>query len=359
MLLIAGDVHPHPGPGPRKHKQTLVGAPLEGRDVLEADVLPVTVAHYERAITHFEHWLRARDVHGVAALLALGLEPLVQITVEYLRTHYSHAQLSAAEVGNLISGLKRLVIIAQSLGAPLPDPSLHFRALWRIHRSWALTVPSEFRQPVDFKLTILIAFWLWTHGHWRAALLVLIGFHGLLRPGELMHVTWGCIMLWDEIEQSRFGDTYGLIRVRQPKTRRMTGHAPVQHVLLEDPGLAALLRWTLDRTPASVRGKPLWSQPQHKFATLFGQACAGLGIQCLGLTPAGLRGGGATDYWIRTRDVPNVRRRGRWTTERTLERYLQEGAALSQRERLEPATRAYLDNLLALAVEFFRQVQLL
>ena len=39
----------------------------------------------------------------------------------------------------------------------------------------------------------------------------------------------------------------------------------------------------------------------------------------------GLRGGGATDPWLQHRDLPLLRRRGRWTSESTFERYIQEG----------------------------------
>jgi hypothetical protein len=173
-----------------------------------------------------------------------------------------------------------------------------------------------------------------------------------------MHVTWSCVRLWDSVEAARFVTTQGLVRIQHPKTRRMQGHARVQHVLLEDPGLAALLHWIIQRIPADSRDRPIWRGAQYTFATFFTRACRGLGLHALALTPAGLRGGGATDYWIRTRDVPGVRRRGRWTVERTLERYLQEGASIGQRDVLDRATRAYLDDLFPVAVEFFVQIQM-
>ena len=44
---------------------------------------------------------------------------------------------------------------------------------------------------------------------------------------------------------------------------------------------------------------------------------------------ARLRGGGACDHYLRLGNVSLLRRRGRWTSDRTLERYLQEGLYLS------------------------------
>ena len=42
----------------------------------------------------------------------------------------------------------------------------------------------------------------------------------------------------------------------------------------------------------------------------------------------GHRGGGATDHWLQNRDLPQLRRTSRWTSERALERYVQEGTFL-------------------------------
>ena len=52
--------------------------------------------------------------------------------------------------------------------------------------------------------------------------------------------------------------------------------------------------------------------------------------------PAGLRGGGATDSSLRTRDVMALRRRGRWTQLETLDRYLQKGVLLMTSRALSP-----------------------
>ena len=49
----------------------------------------------------------------------------------------------------------------------------------------------------------------------------------------------------------------------------------------------------------------------------------GLPARCLHWS--GLRAGGATEFWLRRENLPALRRRGRWSNERTLERYVQEG----------------------------------
>ena len=56
----------------------------------------------------------------------------------------------------------------------------------------------------------------------------------------------------------------------------------------------------------------------------------------LNLTWAGLRAGGATDYWLRTSNLPALRRRLRHRNEQTLERYVQESVFIQCSQRLPP-----------------------
>ena len=217
--------------------------------------------------------------------------------------------------------------------------------------SQVVGIVSAFRVAIDFRFTLAISLRAWRRGHQRLSLLFLVAFHCLLRPGEMVELRWNDLVVWDEIEAARFHDTCGFVRVRKPKTRRMAGHAAVQHVLLEDPGLASFLAWAISTVPVEQRGRRIWSQPQYKMAAIFSECCEALGLAHLHLSPAGLRGGGATDTWVRTRDVPGIRREGRWTSEKTLERYLQEGTALYLRSNLHPDTRALVDREAAVATE--------
>jgi len=358
LLLMAGDVHPHPGPAAYRGGR---GRSRERRaepgDILITDILPVTRDHYERELGKFEEWLRVRDMAGLDALLSQGVAALVAQTVTYLRQMYADHVFSGAQVGLLVSGLKRFINIARALGAPVADPGLAMQPLWRIHRSWLLSIPAEFRAAIDFRFTLAIGLRAWKLGQRSLCLLFLIAFHCLLRPGEMVELRWEDLVLWDEMEAARFQGTYGFVRIRKPKTRRMTGHAPVQHVLVEDAGLAALLRWARGTIPRALLTKKLWSLPQHQMVLVFNRCCTALGIAHLPLVPAGFRGGGATDAWIRTRDVPGIRRRGRWTSERTLERYLQEGTAMHLRDSLHPDTRSTIDREAAVATELFVLVQ--
>ena len=91
-------------------------------------------------------------------------------------------------------------------------------------------------------------------------------------------------------------------------------------------GVANIIRRVLEVVPVPALSQPIWTLPPERHLPLFKQVLKRIGVQSLELTPAGLRGGGATDFWLRTRDVPALRRRGRWSNEKTLECYIQEGA---------------------------------
>ena len=72
----------------------------------------------------------------------LKLASLVGVTVEYQRGALASAALSSGEVGSVISGIRRFLLLARALGAEFDDHVPHLRALWRVHKSWVLTVPS-------------------------------------------------------------------------------------------------------------------------------------------------------------------------------------------------------------------------
>ena len=95
----------------------------------------------------FERWLHVRDVRSLPELLATGLSSLVAVTVEYLRGAIASAALSSGEVGTLILGIRRFLLLAQAMEAEFDDHVPHLRALCRIH-----SPKREFRTPVNFRV---------------------------------------------------------------------------------------------------------------------------------------------------------------------------------------------------------------
>ena len=220
------------------------------------------------------------------------------------------------------------MLLAASLGVELGSIQDVLKPAWRTIRSWKLAMPPEFRAPAPLELVAAIALYAWVHHEFQFVVMCLLQFHCLLRPDEARNIWLSDIIIFLADEAARYSGVYGLVGVRKPKTRRLAAHAPTQHVLIEDKSLADFLGWLLSPIPADLREVLLWNGSPELHAKLWRQALAMLGCQDGPWTPASLRGGGATEHYLRQQNVPALRRRGRWTQEATLERYLQEGILL-------------------------------
>ena len=142
----------------------------------------------------------------------------------------------------LIFGLRRYVLLARSCGADLEDHQGVFRTLWRVHRSWSLAIPAEFRTPVSHEIVPSVAMSASLHNVPELSLLTLFSFHCLLRPAEVRQLRWCDVNIVDGSLSTRHEKVFGIVHIKEPKTRRMAGHAAQQHVLLECPGICQLVR---------------------------------------------------------------------------------------------------------------------
>ena len=68
----------------------------------------------------------------------------------------------------------------------------------------------------------------------------------------------------------------------------------------------------------------------------------------------GLRGGGATDDFLRQGNVERLRRRGRWCNLVTIERYVQEGVYVRSSQTTTPQVEKTLREVSCLARRLFK-----
>ena len=328
FLLMCGDIEPHPGPARRRQPSG------PNFDVLVNDVSQMTASRYDAALKAFESWLALRDSTMEKIMLASGAPGLVGTGIAYLRSVGQDRHLSAYAANTFAAALRRYVLLASSLGFPCVDYRSIMRPMWRVVRSWNLAVPPEFRQPVPGVIALALAAWAWVSGHLRFMVTVLLSHHCLLRPEEAREMLFGDIVLFEEAESEEYNNTLGLVAVTKPKTRRNPAHAARQHVIIEDAALARLLQKLLAPVPAYAMRQKLWHRPARDFLDLWHQGLLAVGAPTANWLPAGLRGGGATENFLRNKDIQALRRRGRWTQMSTLERYLQEGVLLLTKRAL-------------------------
>ena len=180
------------------------------------------------------------------------------------------------------------------------------------------------------------------------ALLIILSFHCLLRPDEARHVRYADLNFVDDELHSRYSDVYAILRVAKPKTRRIHSAATVQHVVVQDAVLARFLKRAWSAVPEHRMGELVWTGTASVHGYRFKQLVRDVSPRA-GWTLAGLRGGGATDFYLRTMDVMSLRRRGRWQQLSTVDRYVQEAAACLQDDRMNGEDRHRISELAHLA----------
>ena len=194
------------------------------------DALPATAQRYDVAVSELEKHLRVRDIDGLEELVNHGLSELDRVCIEHLRNCFTSGSLGPGQVGTLISGSRRNRLLARSCGADLEDHQSVFRTWWRMPRCWSPAIPAEFRT-VSHEILLSVAMFAWLHSVPEVSLLTLLSFYCFLRPAEARQLRWREVKLFDGSRSTRDEKVYGIVHIRETKTRRMTGHAAQQHVL--------------------------------------------------------------------------------------------------------------------------------
>ncbi|CAK0817211.1 unnamed protein product, partial [Prorocentrum cordatum] len=135
------------------------------------------------------------------------------------------------------------------------------------------------------------------------------------------------------------------VRINLPKTRRLAARR--QRARFDEPVLLDLLVAWLPRTPE--RQRPRADSAFQRRRALVSQ----LGVPASngGITPASHRAGGATFFFESNDNLAQTRRRGKWTSARALEVYIQEVAAAGLLPDLPRAARDRIRELAAACPE--------
>lgn len=195
---------------------------------------------------------------------------------------------------------------------------------WKSLESWWLEVPVKNRipMPVDVLELLFVCALMLACAHasikrrqWAVLAIVLrIGFFGLLRPGELL-----CLVVGDVYVCEVLGQYQLVVTIRNPKTRKWLGRR--QHVLISDVCTCVWVKWLIQGRSSD---EPLWPWGESVARSLFRTLCRSRGLTSSGLTLASLRAGGATHAYQVCQDVSRIQFMGRWASLRTVKIYIQE-----------------------------------
>ena len=196
---------------------------------------------------------------------------------------------------------------------------------WDALKSWGAQRDLVHRAPLPFQYMLFMSLqaldWaLSLKASWRVlmasfSILIRLGFRGLLRPSELCGIRKADIIF--RYENGKVLSC--IVALIDTKTRTSLGR--IQHVLISDVEVVRWVEWWVGSLPAN--GK-LWPSSVDMFRRVFKAVLARCELGHLPLSPASLRGGGATELYQCGIEIARIQFLGRWLSGRSLVSYIQE-----------------------------------
>eukprot|EP00971_Amphidinium_carterae_P339494 6477327-Amphidinium_carterae.5 len=183
--------------------------------------------------------------------------------------------------------------------------------------------------PVDIMLACSVT--LWVVGMRRTACALLLGFHALLRLLELASIQRKHLMLGEDLG---FRQGHGIISIPHSKTA------------IDDHLVLALLEAVVKEDQPHhllVLGGLHALQRRYQLALRL-MNCASCGFR-----RSSLRGGGATEFMLRTQNVAALQFRGRWASSATMQHYVHVSLGASAMAAMQPQVRHRVEGLADLA----------
>ncbi len=222
------------------------------------------------------------------------------------------------------------------------------RGTWRAVKGWRSLQPVRSRVPISAfcleacVVDLLRAGWNeegWLRMQlWGSALGLWLGFSALLRPSEVLNLKVADIS-FSNLRGRTGMDPGVVVVVKNPKTRRIWHR---QFVLCRDERLEDWLRWWVD---GLSRSRPLFPLTRYVWAKHFGHCLERLHLTNCHFTLGSLRAGGATNHFRKFGNLGELQFHGRWSSQATLQFYLQEAFSTHVESSFSSACLEKLDML--------------
>ena len=219
-------------------------------------------------------------------------------------------------------------------------------AAWEVDWAWKSLTPAHSHIPMPLELLLalvsLALLWKWS----GIATLLLLGFTGALRRGEIQPLSPQHVLLPQML--GVYSESFFMIRIFNPKMRRLA--ARMEHARVEEPGLLGWLSAVLEVWPASA---PFFAGSPHQLTAALQALLAFFhvpSVDGLGITWASLRPGRATQLYMAGEPLQKIQWLCRWAASRTMDIYVQEVASLSVLRHVPPVARERV-RLFAAAAE--------
>ena len=262
-------------------------------------VQPVTQRRYTESLNQFFDYLQREGLR-----LPQVRDHMDSLVSDYLEFLWSQGEGRAMES----SFLAALQDFDPKLKHMLPGS-------WRLMRTWTThEVPARAPPLTDSVLRAMVG-WAIFNERYTFALSLLVGFHGLLRTGELLGVQAWQIHMTSASQPA-------VINLGLTKTGKRQGAA--ESITLTDETVLRLL-WNWKR---NVSDHTFLTEKPHVRRARLTTCVESLKLSPWEFRPYSLRRGGATHYFVKCGSLDRVLLMGRWTAIKTAKVYLNSGLAM-------------------------------
>ena len=208
---------------------------------------------------------------------------------------------------------------------------------WRVYATWRkYEVPAR-APPLTAEIVLGMAGWCLAHDHLTMGALLLLGFHCLLRTGELLQLCPKDFLL---------GESTGLVTLQSSKSG-LRNNAK-ESVTIHDCFTLELVRTMLEvKLSQGLSQVPCWSQSGTVFRDLFARILSHLHLSGLNFRPYSLRRGGATLEMQVHGLMERVLVRGRWKNSSVARIYICDGLSMLPSLVMSPAAKSSLHRFSA------------
>ena len=270
------------------------GALKSKRSLRYAGLHATTLRAYRRALSAF---LRFTNKSSAKIFTAAHLDKCVS---QFLEDSFQEGE-PLAYAGHLLSALKRFY----------PEFKLKLPRSSQYYKNWSKEYHPVRAIPATWELTEALVGAALETNQGPTALLVVLGFVGMLRTSEMMTLTYQHLVVHPNHQH---------ISLVIPESKTSNGNPQV--ILLTDQHLVKMV---MALRPRRHLSKPIWTKSPQAFRSSFDQLIVLLGFHSKSYVPYALRRGGATFHFQQHQSLDLTVQQGRWACAKTARLYVDSG----------------------------------
>ena len=186
---------------------------------------------------------------------------------------------------------------------------------WRLMKTWTVHEVPTRAPPLTTAVLHAMVGWAVFNEYFSFALSLLVGFHGLLRTGELLALQAWQVHMIDASQPA-------VINLELTKSGKRQGAA--ESITISDQDVLKYL-WGWKQ---HVAKHIFLTEKPHVWRARFADCIAHLKLTAWEFRPYSLRRGGATHYFVKFGSIDRVLLLGRWTALKTAKVYINSGLAM-------------------------------